>query len=99
MRVRNGVDELAPRDGVQMRGPMDSQHTHDKNLDAAHQIVAGLGRQAVSFRNVAARAGVSVGTVQYYFRSIDPAPRCADRPLARRAHAPARERDRSSPRG
>ena len=45
--------------------------THDKILEAAHQLVDELGRQALSFRKVAARAGVSVGTVQYYFSSMD----------------------------
>ena len=44
--------------------------THDKILEAARALVEEHGRQALSFRKVAERAGVSVGSVQYYFSAM-----------------------------
>jgi AcrR family transcriptional regulator len=40
-------------------------------LDAVFRIVAARGLDEVSFRDVAAEAGVSIGTVQHYFPTKD----------------------------
>ena len=40
-------------------------------LDAVFRIVGTRGLDEVSFRDVAAQAGVSIGTVQHYFRTKD----------------------------
>jgi AcrR family transcriptional regulator len=45
--------------------------THDKILEAARALVEEHGRQSLSFRKVAERAGVSVGSVQYYFSAME----------------------------
>jgi AcrR family transcriptional regulator len=45
--------------------------TCDRIIDAAHELVDAEGRGALSFRKVAKRAGVSVGTVQYYYASME----------------------------
>ncbi|MAQ18483.1 MAG: hypothetical protein CMN30_27250 [Sandaracinus sp.] len=45
--------------------------THDKILEAAQQLVEEQGRHSLSFRKVAERAGVSVGSVQYYFSAME----------------------------
>lgn len=48
---------------------MPEQDTHDRILGVADQIVRQDGWPALSIRRVARDAGVSVGTVQYYFAS------------------------------
>ena len=45
--------------------------THDKILEAARALVEESGRHSLSFRKVAERAGVSVGSVQYYFSAME----------------------------
>jgi len=45
--------------------------THDKILEAARALIEEHGRSSLSFRRVAQRAGVSVGTVQYYFGAME----------------------------
>ncbi len=45
--------------------------THDKILEAARALVEEQGRSSLSFRKVAERAGVSVGSVQYYFSAME----------------------------
>ncbi len=49
----------------------DPPSPHDLVLDAARAIVREQGRPALSFRQVAKRAGVSPGTVQYYFSTLE----------------------------
>ncbi|MFK7999125.1 MAG: TetR/AcrR family transcriptional regulator [Polyangiales bacterium] len=46
---------------------MPEQDTHDRILGVADEIVRQDGWPALSIRRVARDAGVSVGTVQYYF--------------------------------
>ncbi len=48
-----------------------SESPKDRLLDALVSITAERGLDQVSIREVAAEAGVSVGTVQYYCRSKD----------------------------
>lgn len=49
----------------------DSAETHERILAAALEEIEERGGPHVSFRGVAARAGLSTGTVQYYFGSKD----------------------------
>jgi TetR/AcrR family transcriptional regulator, transcriptional repressor for nem operon len=45
--------------------------TRDELLDAVEHLLFGSGQAGVSYRSVAAQAGVTPSLVQYYFPSID----------------------------
>lgn len=50
---------------------MSEPDTYDQILDAARALVREEGRPQLSIRKVARKAGVSVGSVQYYFQNLD----------------------------
>ena len=49
----------------------DSAETFDAIVGAAKQVLAEQGANELSLRRVAQVAGLSLGTVQYYFSSKD----------------------------
>ena len=49
----------------------DTSKTHAVLLDSAEQLMLDRGYAAVTYRNVAANAGVYAGLVSYYFRTLD----------------------------
>ena len=51
-------------------GPQTST-TRDRLLDCAEQLMVDEGYAAVTYRKVAAKAGVTSGLVQYYFPALD----------------------------
>ena len=56
-----------------MRSPSSEStaNTRERLLDAAAQLFAENGREGVSIRDIAARAGVRHGCINYHFRSKD----------------------------
>jgi len=64
-------------------------------LDAVEVIIATRGMDSVSIREVAAAAGVSIGTVQYYCRSKDEMLVMAFVAVAERIQRRVEARDRS----
>ncbi len=49
----------------------DTSKTHAAILDSAEQLMLDRGYAAVTYRNVAAKAGVYAGLVSYYFPTLD----------------------------
>ena len=49
----------------------DTSKMHAALLDSAEQLMLERGYAAVTYRNVAAKAGVYAGLVSYYFRTLD----------------------------
>ena len=56
---------------VLMPRTADHEHNRRRLSDATWELIADGGLESVSLRTVAARAGVSMGRVQYYFASKD----------------------------
>lgn len=50
---------------------VDVDERRQKIAEAVFRVIATMGSEAVSLRDVAAAAGVSMGMVQHYFRSKD----------------------------
>lgn len=71
--------------------------TQDRLLDAMMEIAAAKGLERVTVREVAAQAGVSLATVQYYCRTKDEMLVMAFRHVMGRIAARAAARQRSGP--
>ena len=77
--------------------PVDHDERRARLTEVLLEVVAESGLEGASIRTIAARAGVSIGTVQHYFKTKDEmlqhAYRRVGADLGARAEAAAERRD------